>query len=74
MEQIRRIVEVLWELFFALVDLFEPIVRALFESLLDMEIPEGGARSLTTVIVLLLAIWGVSKAFFRSPNQPPTSR
>ncbi|MCX7706999.1 MAG: hypothetical protein N2204_03210 [Anaerolineae bacterium] len=64
MEQIRRIVEVLWELFFALVDLFEPLFRAIFERLLGTEIPEGGARPLTTVLFLLLVVWGVNKAFF----------
>lgn len=74
MEQIRRIVEVLWELFFALVDLFEPLFRALFEALLDTELPEGGARPLTTVLLLLLAVWGVSRALFAvtksTANQP----
>lgn len=74
MEQIRRIVEVLWELFFALVDLFEPLLRAIFERVLDTEIPEGGARPLTTGLFLLLVVWGVSKAFLSvtksTANQP----
>lgn len=74
MEQIRRVVEVLWELFFALVDVFEPILRAIFESLLDTEIAEGGARPLTIVLLLLLVVRFVSWAFFSvtksTANQP----
>lgn len=74
MEQIRRVVEILSELFVALVDFLEPCLRAIFEQLLDTEIPEGGARPLTTVLVLLFVVWGVSKAFLSvtksTANQP----
>jgi len=74
MEQIRRVLEVLWELFFALVELLEPGVRAILQQLLDAEIPEGGARPLTTVTLLVVAVWLVNKAFLgltkSTANQP----
>lgn len=74
MEQIRRIAQMLWEVFLALVELFEPIFRALFEALFNVDIPAGGARPFTVIFLLLFGFWAVSKAYFAvtksTANQP----
>ena len=75
MDFIRTVVQALWNGFWSLVDLLEPLVGGVFGRLLDTEVAPGGARTLTRCdLVLLVIVLMISKFYFAvtktSANQP----
>jgi hypothetical protein len=70
MELLQQILEGLWAGFWALVDFLEPIIASLVEMMFDVEIPPGGARGFTVVLLVLVGAWAISIALSNVTKSP----
>lgn len=64
MDFIRAVVEAVWNGFWSLVDLLEPLIGSILGRLLDVDVAPGGATTLTAALVLLIFFFWLSKFFF----------
>ncbi len=60
----RAVVEALWNGFWSLVELIEPLIGGILGRLLDVDVAPGGATTLTAVLLLLILSFWLSKVFF----------
>lgn len=64
MDIIRAIMEALWNGFWSLVELFEPLIGSVFGRLLDVDVAPGGATTVTAALLLLILSFWLSKVYF----------